>query len=234
MNRHLINVTVLGRVLLSFMGLLIVGCATTQSNTSTIHYLSDNDGHDYLSHLTTVAVLEPVVEMVLYDLSRDSLLLVDEQQRMSAQMTRSARAGIEQAGFTLSSNPGAIAAPDSRFASRRLIENTIRQLRSESDSESAIGSYVNQIADPLKADAVLVSRYRGWRKTAGQQRKDQTSAALLGTITLGVRTASAEPDSGYLEMALIDGSSGEILWTAIASGKQADADALITLLLARL
>ncbi len=228
-----LNRSMLRRLLLPLVLASLVGCASTNPNTSTIHYLT---GHDdaYLSHVTTVAVLEPVVEMVLHDLSRDSLLLIDEQQRMSAAMTRSARLGVERAGLTLAEPGNVIPASASRFATRRLIANTMTQLRSDSENEGAIGAYVNEVAAPLEADAVLVSRYRGWRKSAGQQRKDQTSAALLGTITLGVRTANTEPDSGYLEMALIDGHSGEILWTAIASGKQDDADALITLLLARL
>lgn len=74
----------------------------------------------------------------------------------------------------------------------------------------SVGPVANPVAENLKADALLIARYAGWEKSGGQQAKDLAAGVLLGVLT-GVAAVPAR-EGGALELALIDGTTGDVLW----------------------
>jgi hypothetical protein len=83
----------------------------------------------------------------------------------------------------------------------------------------SVGSVANTFAVAGKADALLYSRYAGFTKTQGQIAKDIVAASLIGVLT-GVVAVPA-PQGGTVEVALIDGTSGDVLWANTLSGPMA-------------
>jgi hypothetical protein len=73
-----------------------------------------------------------------------------------------------------------------------------------------LGPVVNPIATFTNAEALLYVRFYGFEKSGGQQAKDIVAGALLAVLT-GVATVGA-PEGAALEVALIDGTTGDVLW----------------------
>lgn len=79
-----------------------------------------------------------------------------------------------------------------------------------------IGPLANPIAQSCNADALLLVRYAGFDKSHGLLAKEIVGSALLAVLT-GV-VASPAPKGGHIDLALIDGVSGDILWTNSYAG----------------
>lgn len=74
----------------------------------------------------------------------------------------------------------------------------------------SLGPVVNPIATLVNAEALLYVRFFGFEKSGGQQTKDILAGALLGVLT-GV-VSVPRPDGAAMEVALIDGVTGDVLW----------------------
>lgn len=87
----------------------------------------------------------------------------------------------------------------------------------ESEAKSfkaGVGPAVNVLALAAEADALFFVRYRAYSKSGGMVAKDIIAASLLAAVT-GVMAVPAK-DSSAVEVALIDGATGDILWSNIA------------------
>ena len=84
----------------------------------------------------------------------------------------------------------------------------------------SVGTAVNIIAEKSGADAVLLMHYIGYKKSAGYVAKDMAVGVLSGLL-LGVIPTSAN-SSSYVEVAFIDGVTGDVLWTNVFSAASLD------------
>ena len=82
--------------------------------------------------------------------------------------------------------------------------------------EKSIGPMVNRISEHADADALLIVRYNGFEKSAGLQTKEFAGSLLFAALT-GVLPMHAS-QGATVEAAIIDGISGDILWTNIFGG----------------
>lgn len=104
-----------------------------------------------------------------------------------------------------------------------------RVSQAESTSVKAgVGTSVNVLALAADADALLLARYRGYTKSGGMVAKDVIAATLLAVVT-GVIAVPAK-DGNAVEVALIDGVTGDVLWTNTASAPGAGTGTLGTAL----
>ncbi len=85
--------------------------------------------------------------------------------------------------------------------------------------KASLGSAVNLVAEQSGADAVLLVRYQGFEKSDGQIAKDIGTSVLVGVLTLGAVVPVQATSGALTEAALIDGASGDVLWTDIKPGK---------------
>ena len=73
------------------------------------------------------------------------------------------------------------------------------------------------MAPPIAgADALIIANYQGFDKSSGLMAKEITSSVLLGALT-GVYYAPAK-SGGRIELSLIDGVSGDVLWSNVFGG----------------
>lgn len=79
-----------------------------------------------------------------------------------------------------------------------------------------VGPLANPFASISGADALILSRYRGFDKSTGLVAKEVVASALLGALT-GAYYVPAN-SGGEIELSLIDGVSGEILWSNTLGG----------------
>lgn len=82
-----------------------------------------------------------------------------------------------------------------------------------------VGALANPFAQSCKADALLLIRYAGFDKSQGLIAKEVVGSALLAVLT-GVVAVPAH-NGGHIDLALIDGVSGDVLWTNAAGGPTA-------------
>jgi hypothetical protein len=79
-----------------------------------------------------------------------------------------------------------------------------------------VGPLANTFAAIAGADALIIANYQGFDKSSGLMAKEITTSALLGALT-GVYYAPAK-SGGRVELSLIDGVSGDVLWSNASAG----------------
>lgn len=79
-----------------------------------------------------------------------------------------------------------------------------------------VGPLANMFAAIAGADALMIANYQGFDKSTGLMAKEITTSALLGALT-GVYYAPAR-SGGRVELSLIDGVSGDVLWSNASAG----------------
>lgn len=81
---------------------------------------------------------------------------------------------------------------------------------------ATVGPAAAVVATRMDVDAILFVRYDGFRKSGGQRAGDMVGNVMLGVLT-GLATGvsimrSSATEGGVLNMALIYGATGEVLW----------------------
>jgi hypothetical protein len=83
-----------------------------------------------------------------------------------------------------------------------------------------LGPIVNQVSG--ESDAVLFIRYQGFAKSKRQLRNDKVASTIKSIVFMSLTGiyGSAEPvrSVGFVEMALVDGTTGDVLWCNRAAG----------------
>lgn len=78
-------------------------------------------------------------------------------------------------------------------------------------SMSITGSAVQALAKTQKADALLLARYNGHDSSGGRTAVRVVTAGILGGLT--GYTAVPSSAGGVCDLLLVDGKSGDVLWT---------------------
>lgn len=77
-------------------------------------------------------------------------------------------------------------------------------------ADSATVQSLNYVASELDADAFVLARYYGFRKSAGLKTKEMASTVLLGLLTGSI---IVKPASGHsLEVGMVEAATGHVLW----------------------
>lgn len=79
-----------------------------------------------------------------------------------------------------------------------------------------VGPLANTFAGLAGADALIIANYQGFDKSSGLMAKEITSSVLLAALT-GVYYGPAK-SGGRIELSLIDGVSGDVLWSNVFGG----------------
>lgn len=78
----------------------------------------------------------------------------------------------------------------------------------------SIGSEVNVFADHTDSDALVLMQCTGIKKTGGEITKDLAQSLLIAAATLGSVLVIQYPSITVIQMAVVDGNTGDILWYA--------------------
>jgi hypothetical protein len=85
--------------------------------------------------------------------------------------------------------------------------------------EVSLGPVVNAIAERTGAESVLLMDYYGFEKSAGLQTKDIAAGVLLAVLLGSSNASIAAPSGSFVDVALIDTSSGDVLWANRKGGQ---------------
>jgi len=102
-------------------------------------------------------------------------------------------------------------------AKKTLYENALTE-EEKRKFKVSVGTAVNIVSEKSGADAVLLMHYIGHRKSKGSVAKDVVVGVLLGALTGAVAVAPTE--GSYVEIAFIDGITGEVLWSNMINSQQ--------------
>ena len=180
-----------------------------------------------------VAVLPPDVEYVLLVLTGDNERLPEEELKVRQSLAGALPALLEKRGYVareVSLEKVEAIVKDANFtieqaktayreASKQLYE---RDLVTEDESTQfrvSIGPIGNAVAEAVDAEAFLFVRYAGFKKSEGLIAKEVVANAMLGVLT-GVVVVPAATGAS-MEMALVDATTGDVLWSNRGLGNAA-------------
>jgi hypothetical protein len=218
--------------------LLMGGCATTTMR----------EHPDFASHarkIQKIAVIPANVEFTLLVFNGDNERQTDEEKNIASNIADALPQVLSQHGYIV--RPFA---PDKLGAhggftleqvktayqqvSKTLYEQYAVSEKQATNFRVTVGPVIDPIAEALDADAVLYVNYAGYKKSSGLMTKEMVGSVLLGVLT---RTVSVPQQSGgSAEVALIDGTTGDVLWTDRAGslGPGDTGSGLVTRILAKL
>lgn len=206
--------------------LIVSGCSMTTTR-------EHPDFAEQKRQVKNVAVLPSDVEFLLLVLTGDNERLPEEEQSAKASLATGLPGLLAERGYQVQ-NPGAEelqkividasftieqAKSAYREVSKQLYERAMVEEVESKKFRVSIGPVGSAVAEALKADAFLFTRYSGFKKSEGLIAKEIVSSAMLGALT-GVVVVPA-PAGGSMEMALIDGHSGDVLWSNRGGGPAA-------------
>ena len=205
---------------------LLAACATT---TVREHPTLESQ----LLDVDSVLIVTPAVTIEQINFSADNERLVGLEQSIQIELIALASNALESRGFEIVDfDLEAAIAEDENLAyavtqAEDGFEEAKKTLYDEPLTEDekrkfqvSVGTAVNLIAEKSGADAVLLIHYVGYKKSKGNVAKDVAVGVLSGVL-LGVVPTSPNTSS-YVEVAFIDGVTGDVLWTNIFSAASLD------------
>ena len=171
----------------------------------------------------SIAILPPDVEHVRIVFTGENERLTEQEREVAVDLQRGFEAALKTKQYVVRPWPDAQQleeTPNANFelqqvrtayneASKQLYDKAANAEESKKFRVS-LGPVVNPVATRVNAEALLYARFNGFEKSGGQQTKDILAGALLGVLTGAI--AIPKPTGAVLEVALIDGVTGDVLW----------------------
>jgi hypothetical protein len=204
-------------------GFLLSGCLTTVRRHP--------DFEQRMASISTVAVIPPEVQIVEIAFKGDNKRLTDEEEAIEHCLTEAVERQLRILGFTVKKSlldeEHFEEDSDLRFETTQIKEAFGKALDEMYEKEQmwkskarkyerSLGPDVNRFADHAEVDALVFSRMLGFSKSGGEQAKDVFMAVAIG-VALGAYVQPAPSEGLILQVALVDGTTGDILWANTAS-----------------
>lgn len=176
--------------------------------------------------LRSVAVLPPDVAAVLVVFKGDNQPLPEEEAKVSKEIPSALEQLLSERSMTatLVDFSAEDVDPELRLAvsqAQRTFNSVLRDTYAKGVSiserealkyKASLGPQAADLADRLGVDALLFSQYSEFHKSEGEVASDVTKSVLIFAATLGSVIAVSPVYGATLQGALVDGSTGEILW----------------------
>ncbi|MDX1763850.1 MAG: hypothetical protein R3231_05975 [bacterium] len=168
-----------------------------------------------------IAVVPVDVEVYKLNFSGDHEVLYDQVEQAMACGEACLDRALVRKGYEvvrLDTSPGVLDAKphlkDALFKVRAEFQKALQdmQKRRSEAFEYRVGPEINVVADAAKADVVLLYDIEAFKKSAGQISKDVAKSILIGAATLGNVIPIYATKVTRLQVAIVDGDSGDVLW----------------------
>ena len=206
------------RAIIIALILFVHGCASVTS------VCQHQDFDKLASNIHLIVIAPPVVTIEEITFTGENTHMVEKEEAIKAELRQLATQELNSRGLTVVDFDFKAALqddPDFAFEVNQVLE-AFKQARAElydgrrvSEEDKAkfnasLGPVINSISTRSGADAVLLLHYYGFEKSAGMVAKD-FAAGVLSALLTGV-VASSPTSGSQVEVALIDGASGAVLW----------------------
>lgn len=179
--------------------------------------------------VNTIAILPPDVEFTRIVFTGDNERMPEREREIAENLLQSVETSLKDKRYALrppftqrvaeSNKNMSFELEQLRAAYTQAAKQLYERAATEDEAKKyrvSVGPVVNPIASLMEADALFYVRYAGAEKSGGQQAKDIFAGALLGVLTGVIVVPASEVAS--LEAALIDGTTGDILWANRGAG----------------
>ena len=185
-----------------------------------------------LVSVNTVVIAPPEVSIIEQDLEGENLNLVELENSVLAELIQIAKESLTEKGFKLVDFDfsGEISSNEDFAYNLNLVKEGYSEAskilyvdddKSESDNNKPytanVGSVINIVSQKTGADTLLLINYSGVKKSGGSVAKDIVVGTLFALLTGYVPVAATE--ASYVEVALIDGATGDVLWANYGRGQ---------------
>ena len=206
---------------------LLVFIASCTTTTSTRRHPTLTEQLEYID---SVVVIPPRVEIEYVTLTGENERLTEQEDTVRIHLIKMAEHRLKRCGYDVVEFDF-----ENAMKSNEEFAYIVTQVREGFDQakkelqlgkgltieeattlKASIGEVVNVIAEATGADAILLMRYEGFEKSKGYKSKDIGTSILVGVLT-GIVPVAA-PTGAITEVALIDGSTGDVLWADIMGG----------------
>jgi hypothetical protein len=192
--------------------------------------------------IDTVAILPPDAEITYIVFNGDNQRMHDQEEQATKDLYDTAAQILSDHGYTVANADfNSLISSNSDMAfDLTQIKSTAKEQVKEIYSEGAVrtdqpryfsksvGANINPFAEYAKADALLYIDYSGFEKSPGMVTKDIAAGVLLAVLTGNNQAQVAPAKGGNVFIALLDGTSGDILWTNSGGTVLAPGDTLKT------
>lgn len=103
-------------------------------------------------------------------------------------------------------------------AKGKLYQRLAVDVKEKRSIQASVGPSVNMIAEKSVADAVLLMQYAGSKKSSGSVAKD-VAVSVVVTLLTG-STPIPNKEASVVELALLDGTTGDVIWSNILNHEQ--------------
>lgn len=210
-------------VVMSFA--ILGGCSTTTARTHP-------DIEAQLKAVKRVVIAPPEIEVTLITFTGENERITATEETIRREVLNITKRELEEGGYEVVDFDFAAAKQQDETlatlitdfvtgydnAKEELQHGKAISLEEAKNIRASLGEVATRVAAAAEADAVVLVRFGGFEKSEGQIAKDVGTSLLIGVISLGT-VIPIQPTSGaFTEVALIDGYSGDILWTDIRGG----------------
>ena len=200
-------------------------CGTTTTRTHP-------DIAEQLKSIKRVVVAPPEIEVTLITFTGENERIEEVESQIRTELLTIARKELEEGGYQVvdfdfeaaKQEDDTLAYSITEFVSgydnakEELQHGKAISLDEANSIRASLGEAATRVAAAADADAVLLIRFGGFQKSGGQVAKDVGTSILVGVLTLGA-VIPIQPASGaFTEVALVDGYTGDVLWTDIRGG----------------
>ncbi len=185
------------------------------------------------SRIARVAVLPPETKFTLVTFKGDNPRMSREEENAKAALPGMIAAKLREHGLVID-EAGVASSSDLRFQATEL-QATFGQALGDLfatpagtkpiQTSRSLGAQAARVADPLGVDALALVRVEGYTKSGGEIAKDYAKSVAGTLLTLGILVPVPSPMSGAaMVCALVDGSTGDVLWTNVVRSQSVSFD----------
>jgi len=221
---------ILKRLTVVLVLLWLSGCA----QTSVRHH---QDFEVIAKTIHSVVILPAEVEIELINFTGDNEMLVEKSNEIKKQIHFLASERLQKENLKVidfdfeaeiaNNEDFAYALTEAKeawnIAKEEMYKRGMVDEKDKAKFQTNFGSVLNVIADKTGADAVLLMHYTGFEKSGGMITKDVAASVLIGVLTMGAVIPVQATQGSFIDLALVDNTSGKVVWANRKYGAVADA-----------
>ncbi len=182
---------------------------------------------DFTAHHSSIhrlSVLTPEIEVYKLTFRGDKQMMYELLEPLAQQAVEELDKALTKRGYEIKpldlSNEALNAQPELRqnlHTVRTLFAQQLEQYQKRWFTKLrgfrySIGAEINLFADQAGSDALVMMRCVGFKKTGGEIAKDVAKTVLIMAASLGNVMVYWYPSATLIQLAVIDGNTGDILW----------------------
>lgn len=206
-------------IFLLYTCVVVAGCAASPERLQ--QYVSVDQTITRLAGIERVLIADTDVTLLQQRFADDPRPLLEQQTVIAGKIRQQLISMVRTMGKE-TVVPSSGSQLETRFITGQLLDtHALLSVHYPQNRLPNLGVSVNRISEPLSAEAILLSRYRSWSKTDAQWLKDRTAALLRTIASFGLRRPEVLRSQSELEIVLIDGIDGQVLWRMQLTGSYA-------------